>query len=88
MNEQLYAMTKTAAERYVRPHLEALEARNKTYTGCGTVRTLAPGATFVLTDHAVHDADRAAQGDAAATFAVVRAKHRVTFAVTQHRLAS
>ncbi len=64
------------AERYARLQLEAMEARNKTYTGTGTVRTLAPGTTFVLTEHAIHDRDRQANGDAAATFAVISIKHR------------
>ncbi len=64
------------AERFTRLQLEALEARNKTYTGTGTVRTLAPGTTFVLTDHAIHDLDRQANGDAAATFAVISVRHR------------
>lgn len=57
-------------ERTARLQLEALEARNKTYTGTSTVRTLAPGTTFVLTGHAIHDTDQAA------TFAVISVRHR------------
>jgi type VI secretion system secreted protein VgrG len=63
-------------EHTARRQLEVLEARNKTYTGESTVRTLAPGTTFVLTDHAIHDADRSKNGDQAATFAVVSVAHR------------
>jgi type VI secretion system VgrG family protein len=63
-------------ERTARRQLEALEARNKTYSGQGTVRTLAPGTTFVFTDHAIHDADRSNSGNEAATFAVVSVRHR------------
>lgn len=65
----------TEAERHARLRLEAFEARNKTYSGAGTVRTLSPGTTFVLTGHAVHDTDRVAAGDNAATFAVIRVEH-------------
>jgi type VI secretion system secreted protein VgrG len=64
------------AERTARRQLEALEARNQTYEGQGTVRTLAPGTTFTLTDHAIHDADRTAGGDSATTFAVIAVRHR------------
>jgi type VI secretion system secreted protein VgrG len=61
-------------ERTARRQLEALEARTKTYTGQSTVRTLAPGTTFVFTDHAIHDADRCS-GDQSATFAVISVRH-------------
>ena len=64
------------AQRCARIQLEALEARNKTYGGESTVRTLAPGTTFVLTGHALHAADRLSGGDAGATFAVIRVAHR------------
>ncbi|HJV76221.1 MAG TPA: type VI secretion system Vgr family protein [Noviherbaspirillum sp.] len=64
------------AERSVRLQLEALEARNKIYTGISTVRTLTPGSTFLLTDHAVHDADRRKSGDKTATFAVISVQHQ------------
>lgn len=64
------------AERSARLQLEALDARNKTYTGSSTVRTLAPGTTFLLTGHAIHDADRSRSGDAAATFAIASVRHR------------
>ena len=65
-----------AVERTARLQLEALEARNKTYSGDSTVRTLAPATTFVLTEHAIHDADRQRDGDKAATFAVIGVQHR------------
>ena len=63
------------AERSARLQLEAIEARNKTYAGASTVRTLAPATTFVLAGHAIHDEDRARHGDAAATFAVTGVRH-------------
>ncbi|HWJ94503.1 MAG TPA: type VI secretion system tip protein VgrG, partial [Telluria sp.] len=68
--------TRADAERNARLRLEALEARNKIYAGAGTVRSLAPGTTFLLTGHAIHDADRCTDGDAAATFAVISVEHR------------
>jgi type VI secretion system secreted protein VgrG len=68
--------TRTQAERATRRQLEALEARNKLYHGESSVRTLAPATTFVLTDHAIHDADRSTDDDSAATFAVIAVRHR------------
>lgn len=65
-----------SAERFARLQLEALEARNKLYSAEGSVRTLAPGTTFVLTEHPIHDADREGGGDSAASFAVIAVKHR------------
>ncbi|WP_136419632.1 type VI secretion system Vgr family protein [Herbaspirillum sp. ST 5-3] len=65
-----------AVERSARLQLEALEARNKMYAGQSTVRTLAPGTTFLLAEHAIHDAARHSEGDAAATFAVISVQHR------------
>ncbi|TCS33312.1 Rhs element Vgr protein [Paucimonas lemoignei] len=64
-----------SAARAARLQLEAMEARNKTYHGESTVRTLAPGTTFVLTEHSVHDNDRRESGDDAATFAVIAVQH-------------
>ena len=63
-------------ERAAQIHLEAVEARNKTYTGTSTVRTLAPGTTFTLTEHGIHDLDRLAAGDSNATYVVVNVKHK------------
>jgi uncharacterized protein involved in type VI secretion and phage assembly len=63
-------------ERAAQIHLEALEARNKTFTGTSTVRTLAPGTIFTLTDHGIHDPDRLAGGDSNATYAVISVKHK------------
>nr|WP_315197406.1 type VI secretion system tip protein TssI/VgrG [uncultured Aquabacterium sp.] len=42
------------AQRRARLQREALEARRKRFEGAGTVRTLAPGTTFELHDHAEH----------------------------------
>lgn len=68
--------TRADVERTARRQLEALEARNKTYTAQSTVRTLAPGSTFVLADHPIHEQDRSKSGDETATFAVISVKHR------------
>ncbi len=68
--------SRAQAEQAARRQLEALEARNKTYNGQSTVRTLAAGTTFVFTDHPIHDADRLASDDSAATFAVISVVHR------------
>lgn len=38
-------------QRIADNQLQALEARNKTFTGAGTVRTMSPGTTFVLQNH-------------------------------------
>lgn len=73
--QRLFA-ARAQAERAARRQLEALEARNKLYHGESSVRTLAPATTFVLTGHAIHDTDRIAGGDAAATFAVIAVQHR------------
>lgn len=64
------------SERAARHQLEALEARNKTYTGVSTVRTLEPATTFLLTGHPIHDPDRQQRGDQAATFAVINVQHQ------------
>ena len=50
-----------AAER----QLDAVGTRRKTFTGAGTVRSCAPGTTFALAGHPVHDA----------TFLVTRVVH-------------
>lgn len=63
------------AERQARMQLEALEARNKIYTGEGTVRTLAPGTTFDLSGHPIHAPDRVKGGSACTIFAVIAVTH-------------
>ncbi|WP_158590467.1 type VI secretion system Vgr family protein [Noviherbaspirillum cavernae] len=68
--------TRAEAERAARRMLEAFEARDRTCRGSSTVRTLAPATTFVLTGHALYDAERRRSGDAAATFAVIHVRHR------------
>lgn len=68
--------TREQVERAAQIHMEALEARNKTYTGTSTVRTLAPGTTFTLVDHGIHDIERSSSGDSSATFAVVSVRHK------------
>jgi type VI secretion system VgrG family protein len=58
-------------QRLADRQLQALEARREVFVGAGTVRTLAPGTTFALSDHAVHDME----DDDARTFVVTRARH-------------
>ncbi|GGB96112.1 type VI secretion system Vgr family protein [Pseudoduganella buxea] len=49
-----YAYTSRAhGQRIADRQLEALEAGREVFTGAGTVRTLSPGTTFTLQDHAV-----------------------------------
>lgn len=62
--------TPAQAQRHARLRLEALEAERKQFEGAGTVRTLAPGTTFTLTDHPDHTG---LDGDDA--FAVLRVTH-------------
>ncbi len=64
------------AERLATVQLQALQAQRKQFSGKGTVRTLAPASTFVLADHAEHDADRTRAGDEAARFVALSATHR------------
>lgn len=62
-----YAQGQRIAER----QLQALEVNKETHRGAGTVRTFAPGTTFVLRQHALFD-----QGDDdSRTFAIVRVQH-------------
>ncbi len=58
------------AERAARLQLEALEAQRKQFEAAGTVRTLAPGTTFTLHDHAEHSG---IEGDD--DFVVLRVTH-------------
>ncbi|GAB3454694.1 type VI secretion system Vgr family protein [Massilia terrae] len=58
-------------ERMAERQLQAIEVRCETFTGAGTVRTLAPGTTFRLDGHAV--ADREPDGER--TFLVTRVSH-------------
>ncbi len=62
-----YAHGQRIAER----QLQALEVSKQTHRGAGTVRTFAPGTTFVLREHALFN-----QGDDdSRTFAIVRVQH-------------
>jgi uncharacterized protein involved in type VI secretion and phage assembly len=58
-------------QRLADRQLQALEARREVFTGAGTVRTLAPGTSFTLSGHAVHDME----DEDARTFLVTRAQH-------------
>jgi type VI secretion system secreted protein VgrG len=62
---------RTAGQRIADRQLQALEARREVFTGAGTVRTLAPGTTFSLEGHAVHDLE----DDDARTFVATRVLH-------------
>jgi type VI secretion system secreted protein VgrG len=50
--------------------MQALEARREVFTGAGTVRTLAPGTTFALSGHAMHEME-----EADGAFLVMRVLH-------------
>jgi uncharacterized protein involved in type VI secretion and phage assembly len=63
--------TSAQGTRLLRNALEALELRNKTFEGEGTVRTLSPASTFTLTQHPVHDRDGAEDR----RFAVLSVRH-------------
>jgi type VI secretion system secreted protein VgrG len=52
--------------------MQALEARQEVFIGAGTVRTLAPGTTFALAGHAVHDME---DSDDNRSFVVTRVVH-------------
>ncbi|UIN21242.1 type VI secretion system Vgr family protein [Herbaspirillum frisingense] len=43
------------AERQALNQMQAIEVRNKIFTGAGTVRSFLPGSTFTLTGHYDHD---------------------------------
>jgi type VI secretion system secreted protein VgrG len=58
------------AERQANNQMQAIEARNKIFTGAGTVRTFAPGTTFTLTGHTDHD------GDDDSNFVILRVVHQ------------
>ena len=68
--------TPAEAERLAAVHLQSLEAQRKQFAGRATVRTLAPATTFVLADHAEHDADLLGLGDDSARFVVLSVVHK------------
>ena len=76
-------MSRDVPGQYAYPHraggqqladrqLQTLEARQETFAGAGTVRTFAPGTTFTLSGHAVHDAER---GEGDRNFLITRVRH-------------
>ena len=68
-----YAWQNSAhGERMQGNQRQALDARMKQYQGEGTVRTAAPGSTFMLADHPEHDRDAADQRQ----FLIVSVSHR------------
>ena len=64
--------TRVHGQRMADNHMQSLEARRHIFIGAGTVRTLAPGSTFTLQGHAVHDRE---DGDDARTFLITRTVH-------------
>ncbi|WP_229510421.1 type VI secretion system Vgr family protein [Pseudoduganella plicata] len=67
-----YAYTsREHGQRIADRQLEAIEAGREIFTGAGTVRTLSPGTTFALQDHALLDA----APDSERTFIVTRVLH-------------
>jgi type VI secretion system secreted protein VgrG len=63
--------TRDQGARIANHQMQALEARQEIHVGAGTVRTMAPGTTFTLADHAVLDT----RPDEERTFVVLRATH-------------
>ncbi len=61
----------TQGERLARRQMEALDALRERVQGRGPWRSAAPGSTFTLTDHAVHDGSDAARD----CFAVLAVRH-------------
>ncbi|WP_290870982.1 type VI secretion system Vgr family protein [Aquabacterium sp.] len=64
------------AERRTRVQLQAHEAARKRFEGRGTVRTLAPATSFMLSGHADHDAGLLGGRADDATFVVLGVVHR------------
>ncbi len=58
-------------QRIADNQLQAMIAARKVYTGAGTVRTLSPGTTFTLTDHATNDPTSSRENG----FLIVRVVH-------------
>ncbi|MDN4036421.1 type VI secretion system Vgr family protein [Massilia sp. YIM B02443] len=65
-----YAFSSTEqGQRIADNQLQGLQARREVFTGAGTVRTMAPGTTFTLHEHASHN------GGEADRFAILRVVH-------------
>ncbi|MDQ2989643.1 MAG: type VI secretion system tip protein VgrG, partial [Pseudomonadota bacterium] len=64
--------THAQGQRIADNHLKALHVSKESHSGAGTVRTLAPGTTFVLRCQAQLDA---ADSDDERTFAILRVQH-------------
>ncbi|CUI03689.1 VgrG protein [Janthinobacterium sp. CG23_2] len=64
--------SRAQGQRIADNHMHALDSQREVFTGAGTVRTLAPGTTFVLSGHALGD-----QGgsDDERRFAITRVLH-------------
>ncbi|MCE3605081.1 type VI secretion system tip protein VgrG [Massilia sp. P8910] len=65
-------VSRVQGQRIADNQMQALDAQREVFTGAGTVRTLAPGTTFALSGHPVHD--RAASEDER-SFAITRTVH-------------
>jgi type VI secretion system secreted protein VgrG len=64
--------TRAQGQRIADRQMQALDTRRQVFIGAGTVRTFAPGTTFALSGHAVHDM---ADGDDARSFVITRVLH-------------
>ena len=74
----LYAYEDSSqGERLARRQMQALDALRATSAGEATVRTLAPGTTFTLADHPVHDGRDAARDRFVALSVSHRARNNV-----------
>jgi uncharacterized protein involved in type VI secretion and phage assembly/uncharacterized protein (DUF2345 family) len=65
--------SRAQGQRIADNQLQALQTRRETFTGAGTVRTLAAGTTFALDGHALFGSDTAASTEAG--FIVTRVVH-------------
>jgi type VI secretion system secreted protein VgrG len=68
--------TPAQAERRVLIQQQSLQAERKRFEGTATVRTLQPGTTFTLLEHAEHDSGLAQGSDDEARFVVLGVVHR------------
>jgi type VI secretion system secreted protein VgrG len=62
---------RSQGQRIADRQMQTLEAHREVFTGAGTVRTLAPGTTFTLSGHAVHDGE----DEDRRSFVVTRTRH-------------
>jgi len=68
--------TPEEAARLAQVLQQSLDAQRKRFEGRGTVRTLSPGTSFVLADHADHDLDWQQGGEDRARFVTLSVVHQ------------